>query len=336
MTMYRDVFISYSHEDRDFVIALCADLEDCGVSYFRDEKELEWGFSIGKSVREALSGVAGVLLVLSPASLKSGWVPFEIGYASARGRQVLPLLSHPGLQLPEYLGDIKYLVSKDAALEHFRSAAWKERSVATRVLKSCRSNTIVEAAAEVGLVDVEDRKKDLNTLPPAEFYALARNEIAISGVSAFRTFDKHFDILQRALDDGKRLYLLILAPEAPVIPHLNRAHPHIDVTTQIGEVIGCIIRTKLMNHSNFKVRFLQEVPPFTANMIDGDLVPSSAIPDDAHGQIRVQPTTKHQTRHSGMVFQFARIPGGGGFDRFAADFRDQWSNDGVVRADLGL
>jgi hypothetical protein len=333
--MYHDVFISYSHQDRDFVLAFCADIGHY-VSYFLDEKELRWGISIGRSVTDALSGATSVLPILSPASLKSGWVPFEIGYARGRGRQVLPLLTHPGLDVPSYLGDIKCLLNKDEAINYFRSPDWKARSGAARLLQSCRGHTITEAAGEVGLVDVEDRQNDQNPLPPPEFYALAKKEIAISGVSAFRTFDQHFQILQRALDSGKRLYVLIVAPDSPALPGLIHAHLEIDIPRQIGEVINRIIRTKLVNYPNFQIRFLQDVPPFTGNMIDGDLSPSSTIPDDAEGHIRVQPTTKYQTRHSGMIFQFARIPGGGGFDLFAADFRDQWANDGSNRPDLVL
>jgi hypothetical protein len=69
-------------------------------------------------------------------------------------------------------------------------------------------------------------------------------------------------------------------------------------------------------------------------MIDGDLVPDSNVPDDAGGQIRVQPATKHQTQHRGMVYQFVKVSGGGGFDLFARDFREQWVNDATERPDL--
>ncbi len=333
--MHNDLFISYSHQDKDFVRDLCADLDRSGVSYFLDEKEIEWGISIGKSVTEGLSRTAGILLILSPGSLKSAWVPFEIGYASARGKQVLPLLTHPALDPPGYLGDIKYFVGKDAAIKYFQSTAWRQRAHTARILQGCRDLTITEAAQRVGLVDVEDRQNDRNVLPPTEFYVLAKREIAISGVSAFRTFDQHFHILQRALDDGKRVYVLIIAPDAPVVPLLAELHK-LDIQSQIEDVINRIIRANLAIHPNFRIRFLKEVPTFTANMIDGDLKPDSSVPDDTEGQIRVQPATKHQTQHRGMVYQFAKVSGGGGFDLFAADFRDQWAKDGTDRPDLGL
>lgn len=32
--MYRELFISYSHYDKEFVQILCRDLQDNGISYF--------------------------------------------------------------------------------------------------------------------------------------------------------------------------------------------------------------------------------------------------------------------------------------------------------------
>jgi len=39
--------------------------------------------------------------VISPASLKSQWVAFEIGQAKALGKRLLPLLTHASLDVPE-------------------------------------------------------------------------------------------------------------------------------------------------------------------------------------------------------------------------------------------
>lgn len=64
-------------------------------------------------------------------------------------------------------------------------------------------------------------------------------------------------------------------------------------------------------------------------MIDGDIAPIGEIPQDQNSQIRVQPTTTHNTHHGGIILQFIKKPDkpAGAFDHFADEFRQQWNVD---------
>jgi len=113
------VFISYSHIDASVANDICARLESAGVSYFRDIKNIDWGDGINEKVREALLESQSILVIVSPASLESLWVPFEIGYCAALNRKVLPYLVHPSLKLPGYFAGVKHISNLDDLSEYF-------------------------------------------------------------------------------------------------------------------------------------------------------------------------------------------------------------------------
>ena len=118
------VFISYSHVDKDYVYNLTQEFDRIGLRYFLDEKDINWGAKIKEKVQDALHSCIAVLVVISPASLKSAWVPFEIGHAMGTNKIVFPLLTHPSLDLPGYLNDLSYFVTPEKAIEYFKSQAW--------------------------------------------------------------------------------------------------------------------------------------------------------------------------------------------------------------------
>lgn len=113
------VFISYSHIDATVADDICARLESAGVSYFRDIKNIDWGDGINEQVRDALLESQSILVIISPASLKSLWVPFEIGYCAALNRKVLPYLVHPSIDLPGYISGIKCISNPEALSAYF-------------------------------------------------------------------------------------------------------------------------------------------------------------------------------------------------------------------------
>jgi hypothetical protein len=80
-------------------------------------KDIDWGDSIPSEVRLALEASVAVIVILSPASLKSSWVPFEVGYATALGKRIMPYLAHPALEVPSYMRDLRHATS----LEEVRS-----------------------------------------------------------------------------------------------------------------------------------------------------------------------------------------------------------------------
>jgi len=115
------VFISYSHTDATTADAIVAALDEVGVPSFRDVKDISWGDAISQSVREGLDRAAAVIVILSPGSLKSHWVSYEVGYATAKNRRVLPYLTHPALDAPGFIGDLKHVASPVEVKEFFES-----------------------------------------------------------------------------------------------------------------------------------------------------------------------------------------------------------------------
>lgn len=108
------VFVSYSHIDEDFVKRLTKLLDKHKIPYFLDSKDITWGSSISEEIRQASDNAEYLVVVISPASLQSSWVPYEIGLARGKNAKILPILTHPSLELPGYLADIKYLTSLNA------------------------------------------------------------------------------------------------------------------------------------------------------------------------------------------------------------------------------
>lgn len=113
------VFISYNHLDQDFVRKLEKILQDKDIDYFLDSKHIEYGQPISDRVKEAFGTATHVVVVISPGSRKSEWVPYEIGFAVGRGLRVLPILTHPAMDLPPFIQDLKYFRSIEEFATHF-------------------------------------------------------------------------------------------------------------------------------------------------------------------------------------------------------------------------
>jgi TIR domain len=114
-----NVFISYSHIDNVFVQQLAELLDVKKIPYFLDRRNIDWGDDIAQSIEDSLGNASHLIVVISPASLKSSWVPYEIGIARANGVKILPLLTHPSLDLPGFIANLSYKVSLENLVEFF-------------------------------------------------------------------------------------------------------------------------------------------------------------------------------------------------------------------------
>jgi hypothetical protein len=72
------VFISHSSEDKSFVLRLAADLAIAGVPVWLDSWELGPGDSLMEKIQTGVTISSFVIVVVSPASLKSKWVRQEL------------------------------------------------------------------------------------------------------------------------------------------------------------------------------------------------------------------------------------------------------------------
>jgi hypothetical protein len=100
------VFISHSSTDKWVARQIARQIEELGVESFLDEKDIETGDSIDKAIQSNLADCDELLMLLSPASLKSSWVLIEIGGAKALDKRLVPILLHVGPnELPDVLSD---------------------------------------------------------------------------------------------------------------------------------------------------------------------------------------------------------------------------------------
>jgi TIR domain len=81
-----DVFISYSHQNLDWVTEFVARLENEGLRVARDEIFMRPGDILVHAIEQAIRDSAHGILVFSQASVASGWVQQE--YASLMQRSI--------------------------------------------------------------------------------------------------------------------------------------------------------------------------------------------------------------------------------------------------------
>lgn len=106
------VFISYSTEDSHFARSLSKALKERSIGVWFDEQEIRVGDSLTKRIGEALHAHDFIIVVLSPASVKSQWVQKELAEAMMREIKqnrvvVLPVISRQ-CEIPPFLTDKKY------------------------------------------------------------------------------------------------------------------------------------------------------------------------------------------------------------------------------------
>lgn len=88
----RNVFISYAREDSSHARCLLEQLKKLEVGGWLDGSDIAAGSAFPEAIRKALNRASAVLVLVSPSSLKSQWVQFEVGAAEALGKPIIPIL----------------------------------------------------------------------------------------------------------------------------------------------------------------------------------------------------------------------------------------------------
>jgi TIR domain len=103
------VFVSYAHEDQEFVLALIEALQAEGLDVRYDQVVLRIGDSLSTRLAEQIKDGDFLLAVVSPDSVESEWCRKELGLAmtqgiNARRVKVLPVRFR-GVEMPPMLED---------------------------------------------------------------------------------------------------------------------------------------------------------------------------------------------------------------------------------------
>jgi TolB-like protein len=86
-----DVFLSYSREDKERVLELAARLKSAGVDFWIDQGGIDAAALWGESIVKALEGAKVLLLIVTPAAVRSNNVAKEVMLTSERGGSILPV-----------------------------------------------------------------------------------------------------------------------------------------------------------------------------------------------------------------------------------------------------
>ena len=106
------IFISYQKMDKDQATKVAEYLQNAGIDVYFDEydKELRIYYQgknpkkVTESICNGINNSSHMLVVVSPNTINSSWVPFEIGYGYDKtDLAVLCLKGIPKGALPEYI-----------------------------------------------------------------------------------------------------------------------------------------------------------------------------------------------------------------------------------------
>lgn len=111
------VFISHSHEDKDFVDRLATRLIDAQSHVWLDRWELHVGDSLIERIQDAIGQAEAIIFVLSQASVNSQWCRKELSSGLIRELEEERVLVLPALyedcDIPTFLRDKKYADFRD-------------------------------------------------------------------------------------------------------------------------------------------------------------------------------------------------------------------------------
>jgi hypothetical protein len=101
-------FFSYSREDSDFALRLAQDLRAAGANVWIDQLDIEPGQEWDSAIEAAVTQSSRMLLILSPASVKSRNVRNEISFALDENKAIIPVL-YQDCTVPLQLHRVQYI-----------------------------------------------------------------------------------------------------------------------------------------------------------------------------------------------------------------------------------
>lgn len=109
----KKVFFSYSRKDSVFISRLAADLKNAGIEVWIDESNISKGKNWDSEIEKAITECSYLIVVLTPASVKSENVMDEVALAMDKNKQIIPILKS-ACEIPFRLKRKQYInFSKD-------------------------------------------------------------------------------------------------------------------------------------------------------------------------------------------------------------------------------
>ena len=110
------IFVSYSHEDKDFAQKLFKALTAVGIDNFIDSKII-FNENYHSKIEDVIRESSHFLCLVNRSSLSSRWVHHEINLARKYEKKIIPVLLQPDVQLePTFDNNIQYIQMHDKDL----------------------------------------------------------------------------------------------------------------------------------------------------------------------------------------------------------------------------
>jgi len=190
-----------------------------------------------------------------------------------------------------------------------------------------RYRELPQQAVALGITSIEDRSDPGQGVPPEVIFRKARQEVFISGISCYRTFDTHREVVDEIVSSGKDLYVLIMDPDSADVADMS-VRLRKPIGNEIRQVITIIKNNSTLRPDKVHIRLMSRMPTFTAVMVDGDIAAQRQTSTASHSEIRVQTLITHNVQHKGVILAFGPNSTGNvnGFDFYASDIREQWAD----------
>ena len=124
------VFISYSTHDLANATALQSRVASAGAQPFLAQYSVAPGQALSAEIITAIRNCDLFLLLWSDHARGSDWVPQEIGIARGADKAIVPVVLHPGIQLPGFIRDLKYL---EVYMDPTAAVQWLCQEINTRM-----------------------------------------------------------------------------------------------------------------------------------------------------------------------------------------------------------
>jgi len=145
------IFISYQRKDEDYAsdiadyiiskqLDVYFDLEDNDLKQINQTRN---PLAVTNSIKKGLNESDYMLVIVSPDTYRSLWVPFEVGYAYDKKGDKMKILRHKGIlksSMPAYL-KVKELLNGTASLNRFLRSVRQENLLYEKLEKGGKVKT---------------------------------------------------------------------------------------------------------------------------------------------------------------------------------------------------
>ncbi|MBL8537664.1 MAG: TIR domain-containing protein [Hyphomonadaceae bacterium] len=129
------MFISYCHDDEKEIEADLGQLRAMGVRTWFDREKIKGGDKYRKLIANKIAVSAGLIVFLTPRSIKRDWVEWEVGFAKEERKLIIPIVLEP-MTLPPHWRFL--LTGIDQVLPHELGPDRYQAKLAASIPEKCK------------------------------------------------------------------------------------------------------------------------------------------------------------------------------------------------------